>query len=140
MPDPASIAHVLETCLYAEDLEAADLFYGGVLGLEAVAREAGRHVFYRCGPGVLLVFAPSRTLAAPGAVNGVPVPAHGAHGPGHVAFAVPEADLPAWRDRLAAARVEIEAEIEWPRGGRSIYVRDPAGNSVELAPARIWGG
>ena len=50
-----------------------------------------------------------------------------------------EADLPAWRDRLAAARVEIEAEIEWPRGGRSIYVRDPAGNSVELAPAGIWG-
>jgi catechol 2,3-dioxygenase-like lactoylglutathione lyase family enzyme len=56
-----------------------------------------------------------------------------------VAFAVAEAELPAWRERLGAAGVEVEAEIEWPRGGRSLYVRDPAGNSVELATPRIWG-
>ena len=35
--------------------------------------------------------------------------------------------------------VEIEAEFEWPQGGRSIYFRDPAGNSVEFAEPRIWG-
>jgi catechol 2,3-dioxygenase-like lactoylglutathione lyase family enzyme len=26
-----------------------------------------------------------------------------------------------------------------PRGGRSFYFRDPAGNSLELATPRIWG-
>jgi hypothetical protein len=36
--------------------------------------------------------------------------------------------------------VPIEREIEWDEGGTSIYVRDPAGNSVELAPPTIWGG
>jgi aminoglycoside/choline kinase family phosphotransferase len=40
---------------------------------------------------------------------------------------------------LADNGVAVEAEIAWPRGGSSLYVRDPAGNSVELAPARIWG-
>jgi len=133
------VSGVLETCLYADDLDAAERFYGGLLGLEAFAREAGRHVFFRCGAGVVLLFAPERTAAAPGAVNGVPVPAHGTRGAGHAAFAVDEAELPAWRARLAAHGVAVEAEIAWPRGGRSLYVRDPAGNSIELAPPRIWG-
>jgi non-canonical purine NTP pyrophosphatase (RdgB/HAM1 family) len=44
-----------------------------------------------------------------------------------------------WRQRLTAAGIAIESEFEWPRGGRSIYVRDPAGNSIEFAEPRIWG-
>lgn len=133
------ISGVLETCLYAGDLAAAERFYAGTLGLGVVAREPGRHVFFRCGDAMLLVFDPERTASPSGTVGGVAVPAHGAHGPGHVAFRVAEAELAAWRDRLAAAALVVEAEIAWPRGGRSIYVRDPAGNSVELATASIWG-
>ena len=41
--------------------------------------------------------------------------------------------------RLTEAGVGIETEFEWPQGGRSIYVRDPAGNSIEFAEPRIWG-
>ena len=33
----------------------------------------------------------------------------------------------------------IEADFRWPNGARSIYVRDPAGNSIELADPAIWG-
>jgi catechol 2,3-dioxygenase-like lactoylglutathione lyase family enzyme len=127
---------VLETCLYATDLDAAERFYSDVLGLDAFSRVPGRHVFFRCGDAVFLVFNPDRT-AAPDPSGGVPP--HGARGPGHVAFSVTEADLAPWRERLAAHGVEIEAEVTWPSGGRSLYVRDPAGNSVELAPASIWG-
>ena len=36
--------------------------------------------------------------------------------------------------------LDVEMEVEWPEGGRSLYVRDPAGNSVELAPPTLWGG
>jgi catechol 2,3-dioxygenase-like lactoylglutathione lyase family enzyme len=128
------ILGVLETSLYASDLDAAERFYAGVLGLEVDSKVAGRHVFFRCGAGVLLVFDPASTSAAGG-----PVPAHGATGAGHVAFAVAESELPAWEERLRAGGVDIEAEVAWPGGGRSLYVRDPAGNSVELAPRRIWG-
>ena len=133
------IEGVLETSLYAEDLAAAERFYGEMLGLRVFGREPGRHVFFRCGGAMLLVFDPARTAVAAGEVNGVPVPRHGATGAGHVCFRVPEADLTVWRERFAAAGVPIEAEIHWPRGGVSLYLRDPAGNSVELAPARMWG-
>ena len=134
-----AIEGVLETCLYARDLDAAERFYAGLLGLAVVAREPARHVFLRCGAAMLLVFDPDRTSAAPGEVSGVAVPTHGVHGPAHVCFRIAEHDLPAWRDRLRGAGIAIEAEISWPRGGASLYVRDPAGNSVELAPGRIWG-
>lgn len=135
-----NVRGVLESCLYARDLEAAERFYTTVIGLEVLARVPGRHVFFRCGPGVLLVFDPERTAAEQTRVNGAPVPLHGAHGPGHVAFFIAAEELPAWRERLRALGVEVEAEVDWPRGGRSLYVRDPAGNSVELAPPGIWGG
>jgi len=131
------VREVLETCLYASDLEAAERFYADVLGLEVLARVAGRHVFFRLGRGVFLVFDPDATSVA--AAHGVTVPTHGARGPGHAAFAVPEAALDGWRARLAGLGVAVEAEVEWPRGGRSLYVRDPANNSVELATPSIWG-
>jgi predicted enzyme related to lactoylglutathione lyase len=35
--------------------------------------------------------------------------------------------------------VAIEKIVDWPGGGRSLYFRDPAGNSLELATPRIWG-
>jgi catechol 2,3-dioxygenase-like lactoylglutathione lyase family enzyme len=130
---------ILETCVYARDLEAAERFYTAVLGLEAIARLAGRHVFFRCGRGVFLVFNPEKTEAESHLIEGVPVPRHGARGPGHMAFAVRAADLEAWRARLQAAGVAVETEIRWPGGGHSLYLRDPAGNSIELATPRLWG-
>jgi catechol 2,3-dioxygenase-like lactoylglutathione lyase family enzyme len=135
MDDPPP--HLLETALYAVDLDAAERFYGGVLGLARIARQGERHVFFRCGPGVLLVFNPALTRAAdPEAA--LPVPPHGAEGPGHVCFAAAAPALERWRLRLAAAGIAIEADFRWPNGARSIYVRDPAGNSVEFAEPRLW--
>ena len=130
---------VLETCLYASDLEAAERFYAGVLGLTVDSRVPERHVFFRCGAAMLLVFDPERTASSAGQVNGTTVPAHGARGPGHVCFRIPLDGLSWWRHHLKRTGIAVEAEIDWPRGGSSLYVRDPAGNSVELAPAAIWG-
>ena len=134
-----TIEGVLETCLYADDLAAAERFYVEVLGLSVFGREQGRHVFLRCGASMLLVFDPRRTMTAAGDVGGVPIPPHGAQGAGHVCFRIAADEMPRWRERLVNAGLAIEAEVAWPRGGSSLYVRDPAGNSVELAPAVIWG-
>ena len=134
-----TVRGVLETCLYASDLAAAERFYADVIGLEPFQRVEGRHVFFRCGGGVFLVFDAMRTSVASSVVNGAPIPAHGATGAGHVAFRVNAAELDAWRGRLASGGVTIESEVRWPNGGHSLYVRDPAGNSVELATAAIWG-
>jgi catechol 2,3-dioxygenase-like lactoylglutathione lyase family enzyme len=34
--------------------------------------------------------------------------------------------------------VSIEGEMEWPRGGTSLYFRDPDGHLVELATPGLW--
>ncbi|WP_333815041.1 VOC family protein [Tabrizicola sp.] len=130
---------ILETALYARDLAAARAFYGGLLGLPVIAEVAGRHVFFRVGAGVLLVFDPEAT-EVPSHNPALPVPVHGARGPGHMCFAATRAEIAVWRERLTAAGVAVEAEFDWPNGARSLYVRDPAGNSVEFAEARLWAG
>jgi catechol 2,3-dioxygenase-like lactoylglutathione lyase family enzyme len=127
------IDRVLETVLYVDDLDAAERFYQDTLGLDLDSKQDGLFVFFKCGPGMLLLFEPNA------AATGRKVPAHGANGPGHTCFAVPEQALEAWQARLAEAGVTIEQEVSWPRGGRSFYFRDPSGNSLELATPRIWG-
>lgn len=130
---------VLETVLYVADLDAAEEFYRAVIGLEVQTREAGRHVFFRCGTGMLLLFNPDATETG-SSDAALPVPGHGARGPGHVCFAASAEELDAWSDRLRELGVDIEADFRWPgSGGRSIYIRDPAGNSVEFAEPAIWG-
>jgi len=129
---------VLESALYCPDLEAAERFYREVLGLDVLTRQSGRHVFLRCGTGMVLLFNPDAT-SDPTSAGGPAVPSHGAHGPGHLAFRLPERDIERWQARLMATQVPIEAEVQWPQGGYSLYLRDPAGNSIELATAAVWG-
>ena len=135
---PAAPLSVLETVLYAHDLVAIEDFYRRVLGLEPFSAVADRHIFYRCGNQMLLIFNPNNTRNSP-APSSLPVPPHGAEGPGHVCFRASSEEIANWRTRLEALGVPIEADFEWPRGGRSIYFRDPAGNCLEFAEPRIWG-
>ena len=114
LPRPP-LERVLETVLYVDDLAAAERFYGGILGLTRDSAKAGLFCFFRLEGAMLLLFEPEAARRAR------EVPGHGAIGPGHVCFSV------------------AEHEHLWPRGGRSFYFRDPAGNSVELATPRIWG-
>jgi catechol 2,3-dioxygenase-like lactoylglutathione lyase family enzyme len=129
----SAIEAVVETAIYVDDLLAAETFYRDVLGLEVLGKEAGRHVFFRVGGGVLLAFNPETTR------GGDTLPAHGADGPSHFALGIRSEDFETWRQRLQARGIPLEKEIRWPRGGRSIYFRDPAGNSVELITPGVWG-
>ncbi len=132
------IEGILETALYAEDLDAAEAFYGGILGLQTILRAGNRHVFFRCGPGVLLVFNPTETIK-PAPDDALPVPPHGAIGPGHACFRVPGGKIDFLKEKLNKAGIIIESDFCWPNGARSLYVRDPAGNSIECAEPKLWG-
>ncbi|HZN33731.1 MAG TPA: VOC family protein [Pirellulaceae bacterium] len=128
------LQHILETSLYVDDLARAEHFYVEILGLSLVSRQEGRHVFLRCGQRMLLLFNPLGSRQ-----SSDQFPPHGAFGPGHVAFGVAESSLDHWSAYLAERGIPIERVIDWPQGGRSLYFRDPAGNSLELATPRIWG-
>ena len=78
---PPAPLRILETVLYARDLAAIEICYRHVLGLEPFAAVAGRHIFYRCGDQMLLIFKPSATRSSP-ASGALPVPPHGAEGRG----------------------------------------------------------
>lgn len=137
MTRPAPLTGLLEAAIYADDLAAAAAFYGSLLGLDMVLEKPGAHLFFRCGTTILLVFRPTVTRKQT-AEGRLPVPPHGAEGAGHVCFAVPGAELDRWAARMKEAGIEIEADFHWPNGARSIYVRDPAGNSVEFAEPKLW--
>lgn len=130
---------VHETVLYCEDLSGAERFYAEVIGLRLVSSVEGRSRAFRVSPvQVLLVFRASVTRL------GHPmVPAHGAIGEGHIAFTIEPGTYGAWRARLSEAGIEIEREVDWEplngmKRGRSMYVRDPGRNSVELVEGEVW--
>jgi catechol 2,3-dioxygenase-like lactoylglutathione lyase family enzyme len=130
---------ILESALYVTDLDDAEEFYTGVIGLDLLGKVDGRHLFFRSGDGVLLIFNAEATRVPPASDARLKVPPHGTVGDGHLCFAASADDLVRWKALLEAKKIAIESEFEWPQGGRSIYIRDPSGNSIEFAEPRIWG-
>ncbi len=119
-----------EAGVYVDDLEDAKIWYQDVLGLE-VTLEGSSYCFLKAGDDSklrqrLILFDPDQTTdqSSP--------PAHGTHDSIHVALGTQKEDIDAWKQTLNEKGVEIEDEITWPSGDRSIYFRDPFDNSLEL--------
>jgi catechol 2,3-dioxygenase-like lactoylglutathione lyase family enzyme len=125
------ITGILETVLYVEDIDRAERFYRDVMALPQIGKQPGRHVFFRVGSGVLLLF------NAPATRRTKSLPPHGAHGEIHVCFTVHPAEYEPWKARIRTEGIAIEQETAWPRG-HSFYFRDPDGNLLELADSDIW--
>src|SRR4029077_8722133 len=94
-PAPQAIETIVETAIYADDLDRMESFYSSVLGRPVIGKEKQRHVLFRVGMNrVLLVFKPDSTL------KGDVLPAHGARGPGHFAMGIRAELLDSWREHL----------------------------------------
>ncbi|MGI9379712.1 MAG: VOC family protein [Methyloligellaceae bacterium] len=129
---------ILETALYVDDLDAAEHFYVDILGFKKYARVGNRHLFLKLDTQMLLIFNPQVTME-PSDAQKLPVPVHGTTGDGHVCFTGTATEISDWKGHLEANKVTIESDFHWPSGGRSIYFRDPSGNSLEFAEPSIWG-
>jgi catechol 2,3-dioxygenase-like lactoylglutathione lyase family enzyme len=131
------IRRVVETALDCDDLAKSAAFYTTLLQTEPMVT-GDRLVALDAGAGTVLLLFQRGLSAEPVPLPGGLVPAHDAGGPGHLAFAIDAADIPAWEARLAELGVAIESRVTWERGGFSIYFRDPDNRSVELASPGVW--
>jgi catechol 2,3-dioxygenase-like lactoylglutathione lyase family enzyme len=127
--DPSPLTGILETVLYCtpETEELTRRFYENVLGLRRVSKWT-----YRMGPHLFLLFNEKETR-----VQEWPPP-HGASGSGHLCFTVPPEGYDRWKERLEEHDVRLIDEIDWSRGVRSFYFKDPAGNLLEIANGDMW--
>lgn len=127
-----TLSRILETVLYAVDLAAAEKFYSDVLELPLLTKEPGRSLAYTVGVDMLLIF------YAPESLKKTNLPAHGASGPGHVAFEIDENEYETWKEHLTGSKVVIEKEVTWKSSALSLYFRDPSGNVLEIATHGVW--
>ena len=132
-----NIDRVLETALYVDDLDRAARFYTDILELKSLFADARLHAFAVGRRNVLLLFRRGASLETAKMPGGT-IPPHDGSGPLHVAFGIAREALAAWEARLRAHDIAIEGRTEWPRGGHSIYFRDPDGHLVELATPGLW--
>ncbi len=86
---------------------------------------------------VLLLFREGASIEATETPGGS-IPPHDGKGHLHLAFSIAEAHLDDWRTALQAASVSVESEVACPRGGRSIYFRDPDQHAIELLVPPCW--
>lgn len=136
MPD---LLGVLETVLYVDAFERACPFYEQLLGLNPIFRDERLRAYDVGKRGVLLLFLRGHSLETVRLPGGT-IPPHDGSGPLHIAFSIAADAMAGWETKLADAGVAIEGRIKWPRGGDSIYFRDPDGHLVELATPGLWPG
>lgn len=123
---------IKETCIYSTDLEASKFFYHDQLGLEIISYVLGRHIFFRVGYSVLLVFNPND------AQQKTSPPAHHGQGKLHFAFEVSPEDYLGWKDKVKRLDIEIIDEVTWQSGQESFYFNDPDGHVLEIIPEGVW--
>jgi catechol 2,3-dioxygenase-like lactoylglutathione lyase family enzyme len=132
------VSGVLETSLYVDDLERAQAFYQRLFGFEIFVQDGRMSALGVPGSQVLLLFKRGSTDEPAPAPGGAFIPPHHGAGRMHVCFAIPFGELAEWERHLAHEGVAIESRICWPRGGTSLYFRDPDGNSIEVATPGLW--
>jgi catechol 2,3-dioxygenase-like lactoylglutathione lyase family enzyme len=132
-----NVTGMLEYGVYVDDVPRSAEFYGRLFGFEPLHRDDRFCALSVAGRQVFLIFKKGGTLQPMPLPGGV-LPPHDGSGQLHFAFSIPEADLAAWEQRLVDNGIAIESRVTWPRGGRSIYFRDPDGHLVELITPGCW--
>ena len=134
---PPRIDGLLETSVYARDLKRTAAFYRDLFGLGTLVDSPRLVAFDVATRSVLLVFQAGSTEDDAVDARGR-IPGHDGRGRPHLALSIASEDLDAWRKRFVEQGVEVVGEYRWPRGGTSLYIRDPDDALVELATPGLW--
>lgn len=133
----AKVSGILESALYVHDLKRSSEFYRDLFEFSIMVCD-DRFCALAAGERQVLLLFRKGACTAPAEVPGGTIPEHDGTGALHIAFAIGSSDREEWEKRLQAKRIAIESRVTWPRGGQSIYFRDPDGHLVELATPGIW--
>ncbi len=109
---------IIETALYVDDLERARDFYETKLGLAPLLKTATLFAYDVGGQSVLLLFQRGASLQTQRSDNGS-IPPHDGSGPLHIAFAVDEAELAAWEEKLEQLGIAVEGRMQWGAAARA---------------------
>jgi catechol 2,3-dioxygenase-like lactoylglutathione lyase family enzyme len=134
---PPRIVRSLETALYVSNLQQSRGFYQRLMGFDCFMHDDRMCALGVPGGSVLLLFR-RHGSANPSHTPAGTIPEHDGTGTLHLAFAIPADELETWKVHIEAEGVGIESRITWPRGGTSLYFRDPDGHSVEVATPGLW--
>ena len=117
-PPVLSLRHV---ALNVIDLEAAVRFYTDVLGMRLEWQPDADNAYLTSGSDNLALHRVAVVAPEQGALD-------------HLGFLVPRSEeVDAWAERLQAAGVALAAPPKTHRdGARSLYLRDPAGNLLQI--------
>ena len=132
-----ALTGVLETCLYVAEIARSRKFYEDVFGFVVLTGD-DRICAFDVAPGNVLILFRRGGTQRPIPVGGGFIPPHDGGGEQHFALAVPDDAFAHWKVYLERLDIEVESEIAWPQGGRSVYFRDPDRLVIELATPGLW--
>jgi catechol 2,3-dioxygenase-like lactoylglutathione lyase family enzyme len=128
---------LLESALYVEDLDRSIQFYTDVLNLKTLTSDERFCALSVAGRQVLLLFRKGGSTE-PAVIPGGIIPPHDGGGNLHLAFSIAAADLEHWEKQLKKSGISVESKVHWPRGGQSLYFRDPDNHLVEFVTPGCW--
>ena len=131
------VSGILETALYVSDPAVTAAFYRRLFGFATLLESDRLIALDVAGRNVLLLFRQGVTDGPFDTGSGV-IPGVAGVAPTHFAFSIEAEDIEPWKAKLAAEGVAVESVVDWPRGARSIYFRDPDGNLGELITRGFW--
>ncbi|HYL72698.1 MAG TPA: VOC family protein [Bryobacteraceae bacterium] len=132
-----TVGRVLETSLYVDELPRSIDFYQRLFGFEKLVADDRFCALNVHDQQVLLLFRKRGTLE-PIVFPGGVLPPHDGDGQTHLAFTIAAEDEEEWTQSLNAANVAVESRVTWPRGGFSLYFRDPDSHLLELVSPGCW--
>jgi catechol 2,3-dioxygenase-like lactoylglutathione lyase family enzyme len=136
-PSRPVVGRILETSLYVENLDASKAFYERVLGFPLLLSDRRMCAMAVPGREVLLLFRRGGSVG-PSVTPFGSIPPHDGYGTQHLCFSIARADLDHWAEHLGRCGIAIESRLDWPRGGSSLYFRDPDGHSIEVGTPGLW--
>ncbi|MEA3211375.1 MAG: hypothetical protein QOE70_4432 [Chthoniobacter sp.] len=118
-------------------MERSRRFYCDLFKLEMLDGNERFCALGVAGSHVLLLFKAGESRV-PVQLPGGLIPPHEASGQAHLGFAISRGELGEWQAILARHGVAIESTVVWPRGGTSLYFRDPDQHLLELLTPGVW--